>query len=122
MEQTTFTDSDGALWTVREDGIDEGRSVSSDVPQGTAWLRFESELEVRRLWHYPDDWRGLSPLQLESLLDRASTVVARFRPARHREADAAPSRERDVSEPADLRATRSHAKGVPKNRPGSGER
>ena len=83
MEQTSFTDSDGVLWNVREDGADESRSLSADVAPGTTWLRFESELEVRRLWHYPDDWRGLSPLQMESLLDRASTVIARFRPAPH---------------------------------------
>jgi len=84
MEHTTFTDSDGVVWAVREDGADDPRALAADVPPGTTWLRFESELEVRRLWHYPDDWRGLSPLQLESLLDRASTVIARFRPATHR--------------------------------------
>src|SRR4029450_1848366 len=83
MEQITFTDSDGVLWNVREDGADDTRPLAADVLPGTTWLRFESELEVRRLWPYPDDWRGLSPIQLESLLDRASTVIARFRPARH---------------------------------------
>src|SRR5215211_5610707 len=83
--ETSFTDSDGVLWNVREDGADDSRSyATSDVQPGTTWLRFESDLEVRRLWHYPDDWRGLSPMQLESLLDRASTVVARFRSAQHR--------------------------------------
>jgi hypothetical protein len=87
MDQTTFTDSDGVHWIVREDGADEARSVATVVPHGTTWLRFESELEVRRLWHYPDDWRGLSPMQLESLLERASTVIARFRPASHRHAN-----------------------------------
>ena len=84
MEQTTFTDSDGVAWNVREDGSEDPRALTADVPPGTTWLRFESELEVRRLWHYPDDWRGLSDIQLESLLDRASTVIARFRPAMHR--------------------------------------
>ena len=83
MEQTTFTDSEGVAWNVREDGADDPRALTADVPPGTTWLRFESELEVRRLWHYPDDWRGLSGIQLESLLDRASTVIARFRPAMH---------------------------------------
>ena len=82
--ETSFTDSDGVLWNVREDGADDSRPYSSDAQPGTTWLRFESELEVRRLWHYPDDWRGLSPVQLESLLDRASTVIARFRPAPRR--------------------------------------
>ena len=83
MEQTTFTDSEGVAWNVREDGADDPRALTADVPPGTTWLRFESELEVRRLWHYPDDWRGLRGIQLESLLDRASTVIARFRPATH---------------------------------------
>lgn len=81
--ETSFTDSDGVLWHVREDGADDSRSFATDAP-GSSWLRFESELEVRRLWHYPDDWRGLSPIQLESLLDRASTVIARFRSPLHR--------------------------------------
>lgn len=104
MEQTTFTDSDGVLWSVREDGADDGRSFASDVAPGTTWLRFESELEVRRLWHYPDDWRGLSPLQLESLLDRASTVIARFRPAAHRVSGNPPLAPKE-SPSSELRAT-----------------
>src|SRR5688500_2937988 len=79
VEHVSFTDSNGVSWVVREDGADEARSFSSDVAPGSAWLRFESDLEVRRLWHYPDDWRGLNPIQRETLLDRASTVVARFR-------------------------------------------
>lgn len=108
MEQTVFTDSDGVRWIVREDGADEARVVAAAVLPGTAWLRFESELEVRRLWHYPDDWRGLSPLQLESLLDRASTVIARFRPASHRPATADDSigAERQT---ADVRPSRASA-------------
>lgn len=84
MDHVTFADSQGVEWTVMEDGADDIRPSSSDLPPGTTWLRFENESEVRRLWHYPDDWRGLSPLQLESLLDRASTVIARFRPVMHR--------------------------------------
>jgi hypothetical protein len=80
MDPVTFTDRDGVVWNVRQDGADDHRPIAADVSSGASWLRFESELEVRRLWHYPDDWRGLSPLQLESLLDRASTVIARFRP------------------------------------------
>ena len=89
--ETSFTDSDGVRWNVREDGADDVRPFTSDVPSGATWLRFESELEVRRLWHYPDDWRGLSPIQMESLLDRASTVIARFRPAPHRSSSGGPS-------------------------------
>jgi len=108
MEQTTFTDSDGVQWTVREDGADDARSLSSDPSPGTAWLRFESESEVRRLWHYPDDWRGLSPIQLESLLDRASTVIARFRPAIHRPAGVDPGRG-DEEDNSDRRSTSERA-------------
>lgn len=87
MDQLTFTDSQGAVWAVKEDGADDIRPSASEIAPGTTWLRFENDSEVRRLWHYPDDWRGLSPLQLESLLDRASTVIARFRPAMHRGID-----------------------------------
>ena len=87
VDHVTFTDSQGVEWAVMEDGADDTRVSASDLAPGTTWLRFENESEVRRLWHYPDDWRGLSPLQLESLLDRASTVIARFRPAMHREVD-----------------------------------
>ena len=101
MEHTTFTDSDGVVWSVREDGADDPRALAADVPPGTTWLRFESELEVRRLWHYPDDWRGLSPLQLESLLDRASTVIARFRPAAHRGAGGSTTLGQERSAPPD---------------------
>jgi len=124
MEQTVFTDSDGVRWVVREDGADESRSVATVAPPGTAWLRFESELEVRRLWHYPDDWRGLSPMQLESLLDRASTVIARFRPALLRPAavDDSPGAERQT---ADVRPARVNGEGpradprrLPENEPG----
>jgi hypothetical protein len=103
MEQTTFTDSDGVLWNVREDGADEVRSLTADISPNTTWLRFESELEVRRLWHYPDDWRGLSPMQLESLLDRASTVIARFRPAAHREGNVGGSVRLSGTQPSELR-------------------
>ena len=106
MEQTTFTDSDGVVWNVREDGADDTRSLTADVSPGTTWLRFESELEVRRLWHYPDDWRGLSPLQLESLLDRASTVIARFRPAPHRGVSRSTTRETTGRTPPEFRAPR----------------
>jgi hypothetical protein len=84
MDHVAFTDSSGIHWSVREDGTDSARAhLRPEGVTGTAWLRFESDLEVRRLWHYPDDWRGLNPLQLESLLERASTVIARFRPAPH---------------------------------------
>ena len=113
MEHATFTDSDGVLWSVREDGADEPRALTADVPPGTTWLRFESELEVRRLWHHPDDWRGLSPLQLESLLDRASTVIARFRPATHRGAGGSTTLDQKRSASPDGRPTSNRAGGTP---------
>jgi hypothetical protein len=52
---------------------------SSSHPQRAETLRFESDLEVRLLWVYPDDWRRLTTAQLESLCRRANTVIARFR-------------------------------------------
>ena len=82
--EASFMDSDGVLWRVREDGAEDSRPIGTETAPGTTWLRFESDLEVRRLWHYPDDWRGLSPIQLESLLERAATVIARFRSPLHR--------------------------------------
>jgi hypothetical protein len=109
MEYATFTDSDGVVWSVREDGADDPRALTAEVPPGTTWLRFESELEVRRLWHYPDDWRGLSPLQLESLLDRASTVIARFRPATHRGAAGSTTLDQKRSAAPDGRPTSDRA-------------
>ena len=113
MEQTTFTDSDGVVWSVREDGADDPRALTADVPPGTTWLRFESELEVRRLWHYPDDWRGLSDIQLESLLDRASTVIARFRPAPHSEAARRAALDTQRPSPSQVSATADRADGSP---------
>jgi len=113
MEQTTFTDSDGVAWSVREDGADDPRALTADVPPGTTWLRFESELEVRRLWHYPDDWRGLSDIQLESLLDRASTVIARFRPAMHSGAGGRATLDPQRPAPSPLPTTASGPDGSP---------
>ncbi|HUQ83105.1 MAG TPA: hypothetical protein VM076_18280 [Gemmatimonadaceae bacterium] len=88
--ETSFMDSDGVVWRVYEDGADDSTPIAADTAPGAAWLRFDSELEVRRLWRYPDDWRGLSPVQLESLLERATTVVARFRSPLHRPASVDP--------------------------------
>ena len=113
MEQTSFTDSDGVVWIVREDGADDPRALTADVPPGTTWLRFESELEVRRLWHYPDDWRGLTDIQLESLLDRASTVIARFRPATHSAVRRAATLDAQRPAPSHAPATSNRADGSP---------
>jgi len=63
---------------VTEEGDDDSLSFGADDVPRPVWLRFESELEVRTLWTYPDDWRGLSSAQLEALCSRASTIIARF--------------------------------------------
>lgn len=74
-----FTDRDGVAWVVEEeDGGDAGARHPRDRRLRPVWLRFVSDLEVRTLWTYPDDWVRLEPFQLQALLDRASTVVARF--------------------------------------------
>jgi len=75
-ERIAFTDGNGVRWTVAEWGRDDVLAAL-DVPPVT-WLEFETELEIRRLWAFPDDWPRLPPWQLELLCRRASTVVARF--------------------------------------------
>ena len=121
MEHFSFMDSNGVTWSVREDGAEDSRSLSGDVAPGTTWLRFDSELEVRRLWHYPDDWRGLSPIQLENLLDRASTVIARFRSAGHRPMNADPSSGRPIARPAELRPQPARPESGPPRRPANND-
>ena len=78
-DSPSFVDSDGVRWTVREEGKSGFRAAfGSDTDGPVTWLRFESELEVRKLWRYPDDWMSLAPAQLEALCRRGSTIVARF--------------------------------------------
>lgn len=78
-DSLSFVDSDGVSWTVREEGKGGFRATfGSDADVPVTWLRFESELEVRKLWRYPDDWMSLAPAQLDALSRRASTIVARF--------------------------------------------
>jgi hypothetical protein len=72
----TFTDVDGVRWSVSEEGVDDTLAGTSEAQ--VTWLSFETELEIRRLWTYPDDWRRLTAWQLDALCRRASTVVARF--------------------------------------------
>ena len=116
MEQISFTDSSGVSWAVREDGADDTRPLSGDVQPGTAWLRFDSDLEVRRLWHYPDDWRGLNPVQLETLLERASIVIARFRPVQRASRPAGVSPLHVPSSPSELRAEQMRPEVAPPGR------
>ena len=74
-----FNDRDGVAWSVEEeDGEETGARHPRDRRLRPVWLRFLSDMEVRTLWTYPDDWVRLEPFQLQALLDRASTIVARF--------------------------------------------
>ena len=51
-----FVDPDGVTWTVTE--VD-GATVPG--ARGPACLVFQADHAIRRVWHYPDDWRGLPP-------------------------------------------------------------
>lgn len=76
-----FTDGKGVTWTVVERGLDDVTEARGEP--AVTWLDFETDLEVRRLWSFPDDWARLGPAQLAMLAERASTVIARFpRPTR----------------------------------------
>jgi hypothetical protein len=78
-DKVQFTDSQGIAWAVREESVEsEVEQAGGRAPRGSCWLSFETELEVRRLWNYPDDWRRLTDWQLDALRRRASTVIARF--------------------------------------------
>jgi hypothetical protein len=58
----TYVTSDGEEWRVFE--ID-----AADLPgaRGDRCLVFTSNVAFRRVWHYPDDWRRLTPRQLIEL-------------------------------------------------------
>jgi hypothetical protein len=75
-ERIGFTDGNGVRWNVAEWGRDDVMAGLDEPP--VTWLEFETELEIRRLWTFPEDWPRLAPWQLELLCRRASTVVARF--------------------------------------------
>jgi hypothetical protein len=77
MDRLHLTDRQGVTWAIFEESLD-GDTPDAARGNGSSWLSFETDLEVRRLWNYPDDWRRLSDWQLDALRRRASTVVARF--------------------------------------------
>jgi hypothetical protein len=77
MDRVYLTDRHGVTWAIFEESLD-GDTPDAARGNGSSWLSFETDLEVRRLWNYPDDWRRLSDWQLDALRRRASTVVARF--------------------------------------------
>jgi len=100
-----FTDAGGVAWSVRLDGVEEGGEVGAHRAIGPAsgtWLRFESELEVRKLWRYPDDWQRMRADQLDRPRQMASVVIARF-PRRPRPDTIAT---RDAPQVADARLPR----------------
>lgn len=84
-----FNDVTGVAWTVVERGLDDVTEDRGEV--AVTWLDFETELEVRRLWSFPDDWARLGPTQLAMLSERASTVIARFPRPRRVDEDGAES-------------------------------
>jgi hypothetical protein len=57
-----FHDGDGRSWTVQE-------IACADVlwARGPHCLLFQSDTAIRRVWHYPTEWRGLSDEELERL-------------------------------------------------------
>jgi hypothetical protein len=58
-----FVGAGGIAWRVVERG-------AAGVPGARAacCLIFLSEALVRRIWSFPSDWRGLSPVELEALM------------------------------------------------------
>jgi hypothetical protein len=56
-----FTDSAGHCWTVIE------VHPASAAVDDSGWLAFISDNDIRRIWNYPADWRGLSAAELETI-------------------------------------------------------
>jgi hypothetical protein len=78
-DSRSFTDTVGVEWTVREIASPTltgalARVLEHDRRRG-GWLVFESnEGEKRRLTDYPEDWRTLSPFEIERWCMRATPV------------------------------------------------
>jgi len=68
-----FRDSDGVRWEVREipapDLKDANSAAFGDYSRG--WLLFSSDQLKKRLAPYPENWRTLSPYELEKWCWRA---------------------------------------------------
>ena len=58
----SYRAADGVVWTVRER---EAGQIGS--PPGGRSLVFESDMVIRRVRHYPANWRGLPDAELERL-------------------------------------------------------
>ena len=57
----TFSDAAGRTWTVHE-----VLAESAPWARGPRCLLFASEVAIRRVWDYPEDWRLLSDAELEA--------------------------------------------------------
>jgi hypothetical protein len=69
-----FVDSDGVRWEVREipaPVLREGSAVSAFGEYSQGWLLFASEHLKKRLTPFPEDWRTLTPYELEKWCWRA---------------------------------------------------
>ena len=58
----TYRDAAGCTWSVHQ-------VAEAALPwvHGPRCLLFGSEAAIRRVWHYPPDWRTLSDTELEAL-------------------------------------------------------
>jgi hypothetical protein len=59
--QRQFVDESGTVWRV----------IEREVPVPGKSLFFESDVGWRRVRRYPNDWRNLSPQELDALSRRA---------------------------------------------------
>ena len=71
-----FVDSDGVRWEVRQipaPVLKDGGPVSSFGEFSQGWLLFSSEHLKKRLTPFPENWRTLSPYELEKWCWRAKS-------------------------------------------------
>jgi hypothetical protein len=61
-----FVDARGERWSVTERDTRGEPGTRAD-----SCLVFSGENTIRRVWHFPANWRSLSPEQLESLAERS---------------------------------------------------
>ena len=69
-----FTDSDGVRWEVRAipaPVLRDGDPATTFGEYATGWLLFSSQHLRKRLTNYPEDWRLLTPYELEKWCWRA---------------------------------------------------
>ena len=74
VEAIEFTDSDGVQWEVRQIPAPVLKDVDPSSAFGEysrGWLLFSSEHLKKRLAPYPENWRELTPYELEKWCWRA---------------------------------------------------